>query len=332
MTGGAKPNVLIVTENWADCDPGRGPSVQHANFIQSLRSTGLAEVDTFFIDECVVRTGRHADELLHDLCVQRKPDILFLKMVRGSDLNPSAENLARIRRSVGVKVVSVYGDTTDEPTIRWIETYSPAVDLNIVQDCYSTYPRVAADVSKFLPAWTPQDPAIFHNGESVRDIGAVFLGSVMRYPERKLAVYALAQSGLPFLHRGGQSEDPLSMESYGDLLRRSKISLNFSRPVFDEQGHQCKGRVIETTLCGALLLEQRNPETPIWLTPGRHYVEFTDQRDLVDKVRYYLAHEDERAAIAAAGAAKAQSCYSAVAYWQRVFNALAPAVRQTVPA
>ena len=83
--------------------------------------------------------------------------------------------------------------------------------------------------------------------------------------------------------KGGLNENQFSISAYANHLRRSRMALNFSRPVFDEPNHHCKGRTIETTLCGALLIEQENPETKKWFRPGIDYVSFTDERDLVAK-------------------------------------------------
>ena len=143
-----------------------------------------------------------------------------------------------------------------------------------------------------------------------------------RYPERKLGVGLLGAGFDNFIHRGGQAEDPLSQEDYGNILRASKITVNFSRPVFDEEGFQCKGRVIEALSCGTLLLEQKNPETERWLIPGRDYADFADEREMIDKAKYYLAHEEERASIADAGHQKVRRLYSGAAYWRLILDAL----------
>jgi hypothetical protein len=61
-------------------------------------------------------------------------------------------------------------------------------------------------------------------------------------------------------------------------------------------------RVFEATQCGALLL---NDATNNGLTElydvGRELVVYDNDADLLDKIRYYLAHESERAQIAEAG-------------------------------
>ena len=51
-------------------------------------------------------------------------------------------------------------------------------------------------------------------------------------------------------------------------------------------------------------------ETPLPYVDGRHYVSFNSLDDLVDKCRYYLVHDTERTAIAAAGRQLFEEHYS----------------------
>lgn len=62
-------------------------------------------------------------------------------------------------------------------------------------------------------------------------------------------------------------------------------------------------RVAEFTGLGTCMLSQQfTTELPTPLIPGTHYVEIApDLSDLRDKIDYYLAHDDEREQIAAAG-------------------------------
>jgi hypothetical protein len=61
-------------------------------------------------------------------------------------------------------------------------------------------------------------------------------------------------------------------------------------------------RVFEASACGAMVLTDATAnglETLFSL--GQEIITYDDDADLLDKTRYYLAHEEERAAIAAAG-------------------------------
>lgn len=60
-------------------------------------------------------------------------------------------------------------------------------------------------------------------------------------------------------------------------------------------------RLFEASACGALVLTSptRNQVETLF-EPGRELVTFADEADLLDKARYYLTHEAERAALARA--------------------------------
>jgi hypothetical protein len=303
----ASAKVLFVCEKWAECDPAHGPSNAHHNFIGSFVASGAGPHESFFFDEHVWRTKEPCDTALLARVRASQPDLIFVTPVRGSDLNPTRDTIARLRRETGARVVVLNGDTCDEAGVRWCENFAPVVDRIIVQDCYSLYPMSVRDPSKYLALWTPLDPALFYRGTGERSIDVSFLGSIARYPDRKRAIGVLAEAGIPVTQGGGQAEGALSVADYAAILRRSKIVLNFARAVFEAPQFQCKGRVVEAALSGALLIEQANPETEHWLTPGEHYAAFGDERDLVDVVRYYLAHEND--------------------YWRRVLDEIVAPVR-----
>ena len=315
--------VLIVGEKWDSCNPEFGLSALHHNFIGSLNSTGLAEIQSFFFDEHVHQSQSLCDEALLNFCYQERPDFVILKLVRGTDLNPKFETLSKIRQNSGAKLISIHGDTHDKFSADWMLGLSRIANLIVVQDCYSVYPKYISDTSLFLDLWTPQDPTIFYKAkEDIRTIDVSFIGRVDRYPERKLFLGNLEHNGIDVIHKGGTTEHHFPIRDYANHLRQSKISINFSRPVFDEPNHHCKGRTLETTLCGALLLEQKNPETKKWFKPGVDYVEFTEERDLVQKVYYYLTNDKERREIAAHGNTTAANKYSAKNYWKTLFQKL----------
>ena len=319
-------DILFVVEKWAECDPSHGLSNAHHNFIASFRATGLGKAETFFFDEHIAMNGTRCDAALIECVRTRRPDIVFATPVRGTDMNPSIDTLVRIGNETSARIVVLNGDSYDDAAILWTESFASVADVIVVQDCYSYYPGRVRDPRKYLATWTPQDPGLFFAGNDPRPIDVSFLGSVGRYPDRKRALGIIEAAGLNVTRGGGQAEAALSIEDYAAVLRQSRIVLNFSRPVFDADIFQCKGRVIEATLSGALLFEQENPETERWLTSGIHHVSFGDERDLLDKVKYYLAHEDERAAMALAGQTHAAKNLSADVYWRKVIAAASHAM------
>ncbi|CAN5822450.1 hypothetical protein BH10CHL1_BH10CHL1_05750 [soil metagenome] len=80
-----------------------------------------------------------------------------------------------------------------------------------------------------------------------------------------------------------------------DLMNRAKIVLNIHAEAFPDT----ETRVFEVLGCGAFLLtEQLSAENPF---SQQDLVEYRSSEDLVAKLGYYVAHADERQAIAAHG-------------------------------
>ena len=65
--------------------------------------------------------------------------------------------------------------------------------------------------------------------------------------------------------------------------------------------HQASPKVFEALACNAFVLVDGQRDVLSLFRSGTHLVSFTDVADLTAKVDYYLAHESERRAIAAAG-------------------------------
>ena len=171
-----------------------------------------------------------------------------------------------------------------------------------------------------MPLWTPLDPSIYNNPGRDRDIQVSFWGQVGSYRSNRMPyIQHLMDNSVPIccsLFDRGQ-QPPHS--KYVEVLKRSKIGLSFSYSV---SAHQLKGRVFETMLCGAMLMESENPQTQCYFTPMQDYVSFDSKDDLVDKTRYYLEHEDERAEIAARGELKVRQYYNHVEFWKRIMDKL----------
>jgi spore maturation protein CgeB len=78
----------------------------------------------------------------------------------------------------------------------------------------------------------------------------------------------------------------------------ARISVNITRP---HGPSSLNMRVYESMACGALLVTDDRGDARRLFVDGREIVVYRDAGDLVEKVRYYLAHDAERQAIAEAG-------------------------------
>jgi hypothetical protein len=83
-----------------------------------------------------------------------------------------------------------------------------------------------------------------------------------------------------------------------------------------------RARVWESLWCKTFLLEEDNQVTPLYFEPYADYVPFTTLKDLADKIRYYLEHDDERDRVRLHGRATVEKYYNAKIYWQNLFEAI----------
>jgi hypothetical protein len=83
------------------------------------------------------------------------------------------------------------------------------------------------------------------------------------------------------------------------VLHDSKIALN--RHIDVAADHANNMRLYEATGVGTLLLTDAKGDLPALFEPGSEVVAYASEDELVDAVHHYLAHDDERLAIARAG-------------------------------
>jgi spore maturation protein CgeB len=122
------------------------------------------------------------------------------------------------------------------------------------------------------------------------------LGKRVKRLLRRSAQWVLARVPL------GHQLQPAGLRAFG-LARDTTLGLaarmgHEPRPKFIEQ---IKGRNFEVPGCGGFLLSGRAENIEQFYEDGKEIVCYDDEADLVAKARYYLEHEEERAAIALAG-------------------------------
>ncbi len=89
--------------------------------------------------------------------------------------------------------------------------------------------------------------------------------------------------------------------AYTKTLCATRINLGFLRKLNRDTQTD---RTVEIPACGAFMLAERSDDHLRLFEEGREAAYFASNEELLEKVRYYLAHEQERAAIARAGRQK----------------------------
>jgi hypothetical protein len=143
--------------------------------------------------------------------------------------------------------------------------------------------------------------------------GAVFVGALNRTQHaggNALLDRAARRTRIDFWGfnaAGWQPDSPVLVNYHGEawglkmyhVLREGSIALN--RHIDVAEGVANNMRLFEATGVGTMLLTDEGSNLCEHFDPGREVETYADEDDLVEKIAYYLEHDDERHAIARAG-------------------------------
>ena len=91
------------------------------------------------------------------------------------------------------------------------------------------------------------------------------------------------------------------------IIKCSKINLNLTnRPI--KTGLPL--RIFDIMGCGGFLISNYQAEIPLYFEPDRDIVLYGSREELLDKIEYYLCHDDERREIAQNGFEKVKNNFS----------------------
>lgn len=201
------------------------------------------------------------------------------------------------------------------------------IDVSFVGACYGNRPHhikalvdAGVDVRVFGPGW--RDPAIVRQVYSVEDILrlAASPSSWRRLAARAYRRVVAPHRVMPVLPRE-VCGPMLSDEEMVRMYSRSKISLGFA--TVDAVGagapiKQIRLRDFEAPMSGAFYLVEHQEEIGDFFEIGVEIETFSDERELVEKCRYYLEHDEERERIREAGRRRALREHT----WQKRFSDL----------
>jgi spore maturation protein CgeB len=311
-------------------DQKRGLSFEHNNFYLSLASYPDATVRYFEFDR-ILEVGKQKfyEELLH-AAKEEKPDVVLFFMY-SDELNK--ETLKELKKYT--TTIAWFADdswrfysyskfwakhfTWAVTTYSWMpELYRKAGQPNIIRSQW------AANTSVYEPQPRAEAPAVSFVGGKTGFRQSI----VAKLKARGIAVAAFG---------GGWGGGRISDETMLSLFSNSKINLGLNPPpgmwtrnaigrlllqpsitsivpnfhiigniqTFLHQNiRQIKARHFEIPACGGFVITQMADDLGSFYKIGEEIVVYEDDRDLAAKIRYYLAHEDERARIAKAAYAR----------------------------
>lgn len=263
-----------------------------------------------------------------------RPDALFLT---GDNRVIFPETLIRLKRELGCKIVYLSGVSPIVFSNALERSAAPLYDLVAVNDFYhgiqwlelgaprmEALPLSACDPEYHRPVnLTPDEQAAF-----ACDVGFVGTLTPPRLYSRRLAALEAVKDlglglwsihGVPLSLRSAY-RGPALGESMLRILCGSKIQVN---PHGDFMRYGGNMRLFEAAGCGVFQIADDLPGPRLWFTPGQTIALYADPDDVRRQAQYYLAHDDERGAMARAAQAHV---YANHTYDQRM-SALVELVR-----
>ena len=247
-----------------------------------------------------------------------KPDFVVIVMYKApSGADPTVISLSSLEhiKQAGVPIIAIWGDV-ESLEQQWLaRSLEPWITKNI-----STASKEIAENMGYKYMHVPKNPKVFYSDDRVRDLDVVFSGSFGAGREdRQRAIKYLLDNGVKIIYGGSECGDHFPVMEYADRYRQAKIALSFSTACGK---NVVNARSFEVMTCGAMLLEKEGDELKKLYTPNVDYVPWTDEVDLLNKVRYYLEHEDERKKIADSGHKKTIELYSAKTFWDSALKGI----------
>lgn len=299
--------VLIVTEH--DYDEG---------LLITKFSDLISRIKTFYFDTLYHKFGQQEmSELLVEKCKKFEPDLVVFVPLKNTDnvsvtetVEPAKDAISRIVNELGIKVyVHIVNPTKCARYDEWL----PLVNYVGIIDSLSEFNKYANN-SRVIHGYPAVNPIYFYDKNMERDIDVCFWGSIPVNSKREEYINFLRDNGINVctrLHR-------VSVEKYAEIPNRSKISLSLGHD--DEREGRLRRRAFEIMACKSLLLEGGISETKRLFDVDKDFIIFRNKQELLEKVKYYSQHEEERKLIAQSGYDKVTNIYNARNMWGDIFR------------
>ena len=261
-------------------------------------------------------------EIIEQMEALDEPPHLIIGQMWGGTFD--ANVLDAVRRRNGTVVINIAMDDRhtywgDMGSRKWMGSYGliPHVDavLTAAPECVEWYLKEGCPALFFPEA---SDPNIFYPMPRLPKVHDVsFVGA--RYGIREKIVQGLRSAGVSVSAFGnGWESGRLSTEGVARLFAQSKIILGSGTVGHCTDFYALKLRDFDGPMSGSFYLTHDNPDLRQLYKIGREIETYQDVEDCIEKVKWYLGHDDERESIASAGRLRALNDHT----WLRRFSDL----------
>lgn len=289
------PFILYVAPQFDYGDCRRGYGFEENNFLDSLVHSGY-RVTAFDQVSCTHAVGKsNMNKILLELVYREEPSLLFLVMFKDEI---AFNTLDKIREVIGV------------PTLNWFcddhwrfgsfsRMYAPHLSWSVTTDPAAVEKYREIGVSNVLLSQWACNTHLYHPLSVPQIQDAAFVGQP--HGNRPEVIHAVRRSGVEVAAYGfGWPSGRVSLSEMVAVFCQTRINLNLSNASTGGE-QQIKGRDFEIPGCGAFMLTARTAGVDTYFLPDQEIVCYDSLADLIEKVHYYLEHDEEREKVAQAG-------------------------------
>jgi|GEM_PF-6571026 len=267
-------------------------------------------------------------ERLENVIIEFKPEVLYVDNFLNGRTEEIFELLktfySMLKQKYDVTICSFYADAWSDAQLPLIQKYADYYDL-----CHHTHPShldVMNDYqrSKQFIFPCPYPIKLYHHQDVVADLDLGFIGSF--HEVRVPWVQALIDNKIEtYFHFSNNQKtcDYATMDSYGRLLSRLKLSLVFSKRntlgAPQNTDDAITGTIWETIMSNGVVLDDGSHEVTKYLTPFVHYIPFRNVPQLMAYSKYLLENEPLRKRIAQESFNFYNKNYSSKRFWELLF-------------
>lgn len=222
----------------------------------------------------------------------------------GSEISPQI--LSKMQETLGFPIVGMCFDDKHSWKGPQLDGYrglqidiAPILDLAWTSATVTTeWYRSLGGIAIYLPEGT--NPRVYRQLMTPKDIPVSFVGA--RYGFRPMRIRQLQRYGVNVHCVGrGWANGYASKAEVVAVYNRTLINLGMGGINFSEWLTNVKGRDFDIPCTGSFYLTSYNADLARHFRIGKEIMCYANADELVELVRYYLAHPDEAAAIGRAG-------------------------------
>lgn len=347
-------HILYVAMRYDYGRPEQGDSFEHCNFFDSLKHLGH-DIHYFDFMTVLAERGREGmNRRLVDIARAEKPDVMFTVLF-GDELDEEA--IRSISELPDTTTVNWFCDDHWRYE-NFSRHWAPCFNWVVTTDSHSVAKYHAMGYRNVIKSQWAANHFLYRKLDVPLLHDVTFVGKP--HGIRRELIAALREFGVPVKVWGkGWGQGRASQEEMIEIFNQSRVNLNLSNASTGRRRHrwqrgldrarrlarrtlhlqpqagpvaellstdrfpeQIKGRNFEVSGCGGFMLTGHADNLQAYYEPSREVACYRSFHELVQQCRYFLEHEDERAAVAEAGYARTLAEHTYAHRFAEVFRTI----------